>query len=146
MIEPLRITTTMDKGQCTVVVVGEVDMATVSDRGCSCGRPGRVVAGIDGRLEDYIVLRNGTKLGRLDHLFKDMINIREAQICQRSSGDLLIRVVPSDRYTDADERTLLSETRLRVGESVEIEIARVEKIERTANGKLRFVVSESRES
>ena len=31
MIEPLRITTTMDKGQCTVVVVGEVDMATVSD-------------------------------------------------------------------------------------------------------------------
>ena len=75
-----------------------------------------------------------------------MINIREAQICQRSSGDLLIRVVPSDRYTDADERTLLSETRLRVGESVEIEIARVEKIERTANGKLRFVVSEVRES
>src|SRR5712692_6242824 len=29
------------------------DMATMSDRGCSCGRPGRVVAGIDGRLEDY---------------------------------------------------------------------------------------------
>jgi phenylacetate-CoA ligase len=118
------------------------DMATMPDCSCSCGRPGRVVAGIDGRLEDYIVLRNGTKLGRLDHLFKDMINIREAQIRQRSSGELLIRVVPSDRYTDADERTLLRETRMRVGENVEIEIERVEKIERTANGKLRFVVSE----
>jgi hypothetical protein len=33
-----------------------------------------------------------------------------------------------------------------VGENVEIEIERVEKIERTANGKLRFVVSEVRES
>jgi phenylacetate-CoA ligase len=118
------------------------DLATMPDCSCSCGRPGRVVAGIDGRLEDYIVLRNGTKLGRLDHLFKDMINIREAQIRQRSSGELLIRVVPSDRYTDADERTLLRETRMRVGENVEIEIERVEKIERTANGKLRFVVSE----
>jgi phenylacetate-CoA ligase len=122
------------------------DMATMSDRGCSCGRPGRVVAGIDGRLEDYIVLKNGTKLGRLDHLFKDMINIREAQIRQRSRSELLIRIVPGDRYTDADERTLLRETRLRVGENVEIEIERVEKIERTANGKLRFVVSEVRES
>ena len=75
-----------------------------------------------------------------------MINIREAQIRQRSRGELLIRVVPSDHYTDADERTLLRETRLRVGENVEIEIERVEKIERTANGKLRFVVSEVRES
>jgi phenylacetate-CoA ligase len=122
------------------------DIVTMSNRGCSCGRPGRVVAGIDGRLEDYIILRNGTKLGRLDHLFKDMINIREAQIRQRSRGELLIRVVPGDHYTDADERTLQRETRLRVGDNVDIEVERVEKIERTANGKLRFVVSEVRES
>jgi len=31
---------------------------------CSCGRPGRVVTRIDGRQEDYVVLRNGVRLGR----------------------------------------------------------------------------------
>src|SRR5581483_6833240 len=35
------------------------DTATPSDRSCPCGRPGRLVAALDGRREDYVVLPNG---------------------------------------------------------------------------------------
>lgn len=117
------------------------DTATVGGK-CSCGRPGRIVKNVDGRLEDYVVLKDGTRLGRLDHIFKDMVNVREAQVYQARVGHMVIRVVPGDGYTDADEQELLHEVRLRVGERADVEIERVERIERSANGKLRFVVSD----
>lgn len=58
------------------------DLATLTDAICECGRPGRIVEHLDGRQEDYVVTRSGAQLGRIDHIFKDMINIREAQIRQ----------------------------------------------------------------
>ncbi len=48
--------------------------------------PGRRVASIDGRKEDYVVLRNGARVGRMDHIFKDMVTVREAQIVQNEPG------------------------------------------------------------
>ncbi len=59
------------------------DVVALTDETCSCGRPGRIVERIDGRQEDYVILKNGARLGRMDHIFKDLINIREAQIYQR---------------------------------------------------------------
>jgi len=70
---------------------------------CRCGGPGRVIERIDGRLEDYVVLRNGARVGRMDHVFKDMLNIVEAQIRQVTPGELTIRVVRGEKYGDADE-------------------------------------------
>ena len=42
------------------------------------GFPGRRVLAIDGRMEDYVVLANGARVGRMDHIFKDMTSVREA--------------------------------------------------------------------
>ena len=118
------------------------DLVTLSDSACPCGRPGRVVASVDGRLEDYVVLKSGARLGRLDHIFKDMMNIREAQIHQKRPGEIIIRVVRGSSYTDVDETVLLREIRKRVGDDTDIFIEYVESLERSHTGKLRFVVSE----
>ena len=32
---------------------------------------------------DYVVLSNGAVVGQLDHIFKNLVNIREAQIYQK---------------------------------------------------------------
>lgn len=121
------------------------DIATLSSTTCPCGRPGRVVERIDGRQEDYIILENGAKIGRMDHIFKDMVNIREAQIYQRHPGKVIIRVVRGEKYTQKDEAGLLLETKKRVGNQTNIHFEYVEKLQRSATGKLRFVVSELKE-
>lgn len=109
---------------------------------CSCGRAGRVVERVDGRLEDYVILRNGARVGRMDHIFKDMVNVREAQIHQAHPGEIVIFVVPGPAYTGRDERMLLEETITRVGNDMAIAIKYVDSLPRTRAGKLRFVVSE----
>jgi phenylacetate-CoA ligase len=109
---------------------------------CPCGRAGRIVTRLDGRQEDYIVLKNGARLGRMDHIFKDMVHIREAQIHQRIPGALTIRVVRGEQYSAEDERALLNEARKRVGVETDIRLEYVERLERSRTGKLRFVVSE----
>lgn len=109
---------------------------------CDCGRPGRVVALVDGRSEDYVILKNGARLGRMDHIFKDMVNVREAQIYQPEVGKLVFRIVRRSEYGAADEAALLAEARKRVGDGAEICIDYVDRVERSRTGKLRFVVSD----
>ena len=108
---------------------------------CGCGRPGRVIS-VDGREEDYVALPDGTRLGRLDHVFKDAVTVREAQIVQREVGEVTVRVVPGDGYSDEAERAWLADLRRRVGDDTRIAVERRDRIPREASGKLRFVISE----
>lgn len=118
------------------------DIVSLNGEKCNCGRPGRVVKEVDGRKEDYVILENGAKLGRMDHVFKDFINIREAQIYQRIPGQIEVRIVKGRNYTDKDELLLLYELRKRVGDETQIYLNYVTKLERTSRGKLRFVISD----
>jgi len=108
----------------------------------NCGFHGRVVVSIDGRVEDYVLLSDGSRIGRMDHIFKDMTNIREAQIFQRVAGAIEIRVARSSGYTESDERLLLEETRSYCGGDLQIEVKYFDSLPRSKAGKLRFVVSE----
>ena len=121
-----------------------LDVVTIeNDARCDCGRPSRVVSSIDGREEDYLVLNDGSRLGAtLNHVFKDMLRVREAQIRQRQPGKLTLAVVRGRGYFEEDERKLLDEMRKRVGDRAEISIEYVDSLPRTRTGKLRFVVSE----
>jgi phenylacetate-CoA ligase len=122
------------------------DIATLSDTNCPCGRPWRIVTSIDGRKEDYLFLPNGVKVGRLDHIFKDLVNIREAQIVQREKGSAVFRIVKGSKYdSTGEESKFLKEARQRLGDDIKLSIEYVDKIPRTCSGKLRFVVSELEE-
>jgi phenylacetate-CoA ligase len=118
------------------------DIAQVSSRTCDCGRPGRIIDRIDGRREDYVVLPSGALVGRLDHLFKDQVRVREAQIYQPDSTRVVLRLVTASDFTKRDEEALLTSARIWLGTDLRIETERVESLPRTSAGKLRFVVSE----
>jgi len=118
------------------------DFTTFSEEACPCGRHGRVVQDIDGRREDYVVLKSGARVGRMDHIFKDLVHIREAQIYQSRAGAITIRIVPGDDYAPADETRLLDQTRQRTGRDMDIDVQYVDALQRSPRGKLRFVVSE----
>jgi phenylacetate-CoA ligase len=109
--------------------------------GCPCGRNGRIVRSIDGRNEDYLTLKDGTRIGRLDHILKDIVNIREAQIWQDKQGEVEFRIVKSPAWNTSDEILLKKEisSRLRLDRFI---IVYPDRIEKSRTGKLKFVVSE----
>lgn len=102
---------------------------------------GREVIKIDGRQEDIVKLKDGTVLGRLDHLFKDQINIVEAQIIQHSIECVEFLIVQGKNYSLKDElelKKIIDEFFLY---RIDYKITYVKNIEKTENGKLRLVIS-----
>jgi phenylacetate-CoA ligase len=108
------------------------------------GFPGRPVTSIDGRQEDYVLLRNGARVGRMDHIFKDMTAVREAQIVQLEPGRIVVRIVRGQKYGEADESQLRREFADRLGDQADVRMEYVDHLQKTSRGKLRFVVSELR--
>jgi phenylacetate-CoA ligase len=118
------------------------DVVRRSERSeCKCGRPGEFFMRVVGRMDDYVLTPDGRSVGRLDHIFKDAQNVREAQIIQRDLAEITIRVVRREPYDVGDERRLAAETRLRLGSEMRIRFEYVDALERTSAGKLRFIVS-----
>ena len=100
------------------------------------------IISLDGRKEDFITLPSGVKLGRLDHIFKSLIAIKEAQIYQKDLYHIDFNIVRGISFNIQDENDLMKEIRKRIDESVSIKINYVEKISKTSSGKLRLVVSD----
>jgi len=119
------------------------DVATLSKRGqCSCGRARPLLAEIDGRLEDYVVTPDGRRIGRMDHLFKDTLEIEEAQIYQPALERIVVRIVPGADFDQEVERRLERDLRRRLGEAIAIRFERVDSIPRAPSGKFRAVISD----
>ena len=118
--------------------IAAIDTAEAARRGVW-----RDVRALDGRLEDYVILPSGARVGRLDHIFKDLVNVREAQIYQPSLDRVVFRIARGASYDDRrDEGRLLREVRTRLGDRITIDVEYVDRISRTSRGKLRFVISD----
>ena len=117
------------------------DVAVLSSDRCDCGRPGPLVAEVLGRHEDIFVTPDGRLVGRLDHVFKDALNVVEAQLFQPDVDTVIVRVVRRAGYGPADEAMILRELRLRLGQAIVLTFEYVDQIPRTSNGKFRFAVS-----
>ena len=101
----------------------------------------RFVKSINGRAEDYLVLNNGAKIGRLDHILKDAVRISESQFIQDRAGHAVLQIVPAFNFTKEDEKSLRQEIYSFLGDKITIEIVKVTKIPRTEAGKLKFVIN-----
>ena len=117
------------------------DVGTRAKTPCPCGRPGDVFLEVDGRIEDYVMTPDGRLVGRLDHIFKEQLDVAEAQIVQETRDAVEIRVVRRPSWSAASERSLLKEIRSRLGDAIRVELAYVTAIPRESNGKFRAVKS-----
>jgi phenylacetate-CoA ligase len=123
------------------------DMATVAiNQVAKCERSGLLITHIEGRKEDYIVTPDGRVIGRLDHLFKDAVNVMEAQIIQEVKEEIVLRIVKKETYTQNDEQLILNEARVRLGNVIRITFEYVEKIPRAKSGKYQFIISKIQRS
>lgn len=113
--------------------------ARVNER-CACGRPFPLIEQVIGRVDDPIKLSDGRSIGRLDHIFKGVEGILEAQIRQDDVDAVTMLVVPAATFGERTRTTLLRNARERLGGEVALELRTVAAIPRTANGKFKGVV------
>ncbi|MDC0083070.1 hypothetical protein OAI64_02505 [Schleiferiaceae bacterium] len=112
-----------------------------SSLSCDCGRSDRIIKSIVGRNEDFLVLSNGNRIGRLDHIFKDSIDIVECQIIQNVKGEAIFKIVRGKNFIEKDEINLRQSIRTILGDDFKYEIRYLDSIEKTKNGKLKQVIN-----
>ena len=108
---------------------------------CACGRESAVLQRIEGRRDDYIVTPEGARIARLDYLFKDALNVKEAQIVQDRLGEITICLVRRSAYGTRDEMEIRRDIRSWLSPSLDVRFEYVEEIPRQPNGKFRAVLS-----
>ncbi|MBN2090316.1 phenylacetate--CoA ligase family protein [candidate division KSB1 bacterium] len=117
------------------------DRAIPGPSSCICGRNSPVLSTITGRVDDIIITPDGRHVGRLGHVFKNTLNVKEAQIIQDNIQSILVKIVPRQNYSPQDKKMILNELRFRLGNEIHIKIEEVIQIPRTKNGKQRFIIS-----
>lgn len=102
----------------------------------------RVINRVDGRDGELLSLPDGGKVGALSALFTESKTIKEAQIHQKIDYSVEISFVPISEDYAGD--VAVAEQRFidRTKGLLPVRFKRVESIDRTSRGKLRYVVSE----
>jgi len=119
------------------------DISALSQDPCECGRHMPLLERITTKAEDIIICPDGRLVSPsvLTHPFKPIKNIEESQIVQEDINHLTINLVKKEGFQNKDVERLRHGLKHRLGDGMEIKIEFVDKIERTASGKFRWVVS-----
>ncbi len=107
---------------------------------CSGSTVVQRLARVNGRVDDYLELADGRRIGRLDHVFKGINSLVEAQIVQNSRDHCTVYIVTSDDESDMAETKIRENLRQRVGQELAISTERVSEIPRGKNGKFKNIV------
>lgn len=109
---------------------------------CKCGRHFPVIQSILGRDDDYIYTQKGYAVGRLGHIFKGVGGILGAQLVQDHVGEVTIFIVPSPGSAKKDYvGTIIRNAHQRLGEDMQVSVRLVPALQKTSNGKIKFVIS-----
>lgn len=118
------------------------DLATLAADDCPCGRHNPSWLAIEGRIDDRIKTPDGRWVGRLSHVTKPGIGIKESQIVQVALDRIVIRVVPAPDFVPESMQAVVAAARRYLGPDMQIEWETVARLPRTRAGKLRHVVRE----
>lgn len=116
------------------------------DTTCACGRHSAILQRIEGRCDDYVITPEGARIARLDYLFKDALNVKEAQVVQEQPDEIKIVVVRRDSYGTRDEFEIRRDIRTWLSPSLRVRFEYVDEVPREANGKFRAVLSRLKSS
>lgn len=118
------------------------DFALRSNQACKCGRNSKCFSSIEGRLEDYILTPDGRRIIGMNQVFEYAKHVKEIQIHQSATDQIVFRVVPEDGFGVEDKEALTREFQRRAGTDISIRFTTVDSLERSSSGKLKAVISD----
>jgi phenylacetate-CoA ligase len=114
-----------------------------ADQDCPCGRHLPLLAEVQGRTTDFLVLSDGRQISgpALTLVVSDMADVRQVQFEQRTPELIVLRVVPGKQFGPATERELHKRIGLYLGDSAALQIELTDSIASEISGKYRFVIN-----
>ena len=119
------------------------DVGVPSDRKCSCGRGLPLMESVTGRVADFLVKRDGTKVAGvslIENTLTKMPGIDQMQIVQESLDRITLRLVPGKEFAKTIECELVDYFNKIFSDQVEIELKITDKIPPEPSGKYRFSI------
>ena len=119
------------------------DRAQSTTDTCSCGNHTTFFHSILGRTQEFIIGENKEKIPvtGLYHLCTtQQKTIQDSQIIQEKEGELIISIIPTTQWTRKDEKQLQKRCTDLLGNQFTCTIQPVEFIQRTPQGKQRFLI------
>lgn len=102
----------------------------------------RHILQIDGRTVDSIKLPNGRRISSTSMTnFEYTQQVKEVQFYQEDLYNIYVRIVKRPGYDEEEEKKVIASIRERLPQEVQIHLEYVDKIERTKNGKIRYIIS-----
>lgn len=122
------------------------DMAALSRTKCGCGRELPLLRSLEGRLQEFIVTRDGGLIP-LRSLFcsahlEEMNKIRKFQVVQREPGRLVLKLSVSPGFQAADAEAIRHRVEEEADRGVEMEVVLVDNIPVTEAGKHSYMVQQ----
>ena len=87
----------------------------------------REIKKLTGRVDDILILWDGTRVGRMDVVFKGVENLDFAQFVQNTKENFKLNLVTSPGFSAKDEKLLINNLKKRVGELSAFELNFVSK-------------------
>lgn len=122
------------------------DMTALRRQRCSCGRALPLIDDVATKAEDLLTLRDGRLISPsvLTHPFKPLTSIAASQVIQEDLDTVVVKIIPTDRFSQHDEQQLIVGLAERLGANVSVRVERVAELERTRSGKFKWVISRVR--
>lgn len=119
------------------------DVGIYTEKMCSCGRGLPLMTSVSGRVADFLVRRNGTRvagISLIENTLTKITGIDQMQIEQETLNTVRLNIVTGKGYCDKSHQQLFTYFSEEFGNSVEIKINVVENIQAEKNGKYRFSI------
>jgi phenylacetate-CoA ligase len=109
---------------------------------CSCGRRTQMLAEVTGRSVDTFLGPDGQMVDGeyFTHLMYFRPWLRQFQVVQRAPAEVVYRVACVAEIPAADREEIVTKTQTVLGDTCAVEFERVETIEPSASGKLRYTI------
>lgn len=99
---------------------------------------------IEGRDDDYVIVKGGQRIGRLDLAFKKIEQLLGAQIIQKKEGEIIVNLIQDKGFSRVECKQLEQNLRALLGTNCLIQFEKIETQEliRSKKGKFNLVVSQ----
>lgn len=117
------------------------DFVEFSGEKCPCGRNFLTINSIKGRIQEFLITKDLRKISLTAINFhgKEFDNIKQIQFYQDKVGYAEIRIVPDIHFKKKNENKIFNALKKKLGNDFQSDIKYVNTIERTNDGKYRWV-------